>query len=88
MRIASLPHTDPDTALLAENPLAAGLDREPIHPTALVVFGAHRRSRSGASCCRVLYNRRARGASLPEHFTPRRGRTRRPVADADFRAAA
>jgi hypothetical protein len=38
MRIASLPLTDPDTALLAENPLADGLDREPIHPTALVVF--------------------------------------------------
>ena len=40
MRIASLPRTNPDRALLAENPLADGLDRKPIHPTALVVFGA------------------------------------------------
>ena len=67
MRIASLPRTNPDRALLAENALADGLDREPIHPTALVVFGA-----TGDLARRKLlpavYNL-AHDGSLPGHFT-------------------
>jgi glucose-6-phosphate 1-dehydrogenase len=67
MGIASLPRTDPDAALAAENPLADGLDRDPVHPTALVVFGA-----TGDLARRKLlpavYNL-AHDGSLPGHFT-------------------
>ncbi len=69
----------------AENPLVEGLERLPVHPTALVIFGvtgdlAHRK------LLPALYNLAHEGA-LPERFELI-GVARRDRSDADFREAA
>src|SRR5437660_4181310 len=56
----------PPSSLDLENPLSEGLERRPVHPTALVIFGAtgdlaHRK------LLPALYNLAHEGA-LPEHF--------------------
>ncbi len=65
----------------AENPLAAGLERPPVHPTVLVIFGA-----TGDLAKRkllpALYNIAHEGA-LPERFHLI-GVSRRDKADEDF----
>jgi glucose-6-phosphate 1-dehydrogenase len=68
-----------------ENPLVEGLERLPVHPTTLVIFGAtgdlaHRK------LLPALYNLAHEGA-LPERFELV-GVSRRDRPDADFRAAA
>ena len=68
-----------------ENPLVEGLERLPVHPTALVIFGAtgdlaHRK------LLPALYNLAHEGA-LPERFELI-GVSRRDRPDADFRADA
>jgi len=68
-----------------ENPLVAGLERLPVHPTALVIFGgsgdlAHRK------ILPALYNLAHEGA-LPERFELI-GVARRKQSDEDFQAAA
>src|SRR2546423_3860106 len=70
---------------LEENPLIAGLERLPVHPTALVIFGgtgdlAHRK------LLPALYNLAHEGA-LPERFELV-GVARRDHPDEDFRAIA
>ncbi|MGI8413682.1 MAG: glucose-6-phosphate dehydrogenase [Solirubrobacteraceae bacterium] len=67
-----------------ENPLVEGLERLPVHPTALVIFGAtgdlaHRK------LLPALYNLAHEGA-LPERFALI-GIARREQSDEDFRAA-
>ena len=69
----------------ADNPLAAGLERLPVHPTALVIFGgtgdlAHRK------LLPALYNL-AHDGSLPERFELI-AVARRDQAHEDFRAIA
>ncbi len=69
----------------AENPLVEGLERLPVHPTALVIFGgtgdlAHRK------LLPALYNLAHEGA-LPERFEMI-GVARRDQADEDFQAIA
>src|ERR1700754_3574794 len=70
---------------LAENPLIAGLERLPAHPTALTIFGA-----SGDLARRkllpALYNL-AHDGSLPGRFALV-GIARGVMSDADFRAFA
>jgi glucose-6-phosphate 1-dehydrogenase len=71
--------------LAGENPLVEGLERLPVHPTALVIFGAtgdlaHRK------LLPALYNLAHEGA-LPERFELI-GVARRDQAHEDFRAAA
>ncbi len=67
----------------AENPLAAGLERTPVAPTTLVIFGA-----SGDLARRKLlpavYNLAHEGA-LPERFNVI-GMSRRELSDEEFRA--
>ena len=68
-----------------ENPLVEGLERLPVHPTALVIFGAtgdlaHRK------LLPALYNLAHEGA-LPERFELI-GVSRRDRPDADFRSDA
>ncbi len=68
-----------------ENPLVEGLERLPVHPTALVIFGAtgdlaHRK------LLPALYNLAHEGA-LPERFELI-GVSRRDAPDEDFRAIA
>jgi glucose-6-phosphate 1-dehydrogenase len=69
----------------AENPLAEGLERLPIHPTTLVIFGA-----TGDLAKRkllpALYNLAHEGA-LPERFNLV-GVSRSELSDDDFRATA
>jgi glucose-6-phosphate 1-dehydrogenase len=70
---------------LAENPLVEGLERLPVHPTALVIFGAtgdlaHRK------LLPALYNLAHEGA-LPERFELI-GVARRSQTDEEFRTAA
>src|ERR1700716_974388 len=70
---------------LAENPLVEGLERLPVHPTALVIFGAtgdlaHRK------LLPALYNLAHEGA-LPERFELI-GVSRRDQPHEDFRATA
>jgi glucose-6-phosphate 1-dehydrogenase len=70
---------------IAENPLVAGLERLPVHPTALVIFGgtgdlAHRKLLPG------LYNLAHDGA-LPERIELI-GIARRDLPNEDFRAMA
>src|SRR5919109_43830 len=69
----------------AENPLVEGLERLPVHPTALVIFGgtgdlAHRK------LLPALYNLAHEGA-LPERFELV-GVARRDQPDEDFQAMA
>src|SRR3954454_6637159 len=70
---------------LAENPLIAGLERLPAHPTALAIFGA-----TGDLARRkllpALYNL-AHDGSLPERFALL-GIARGPIGDDEFRALA
>src|ERR1700754_2358701 len=70
---------------LAENPLIAGLERLPAHPTALTIFGA-----TGDLARRkllpALYNL-AHAGSLPERFALV-GIARGDMGDDDFRAFA
>src|SRR5438874_463115 len=71
--------------LAAENPLVEGLERLPVHPTALVIFGAtgdlaHRK------LLPALYNLAHEGA-LPERFELV-GVSRRDRPDSDFQAEA
>src|SRR6516225_12224740 len=70
---------------LTENPLIEGLERLPVHPTSLVIFGA-----SGDLAHRkllpALYNL-AHDGSLPERFELI-GVARREQAHEDFAAAA
>src|SRR5881628_2238269 len=70
---------------LAENPLVEGLERLPVHPTALVIFGAtgdlaHRK------LLPALYNLAHEGA-LPERFNLI-GVSRREMPDEEFRELA
>src|ERR1700716_3478769 len=70
---------------LAETPLVEGLERLPVNPTALVIFGAtgdlaHRK------LLPALYNLAHEGA-LPERFELV-GVSRRDAPDEDFRAIA
>jgi glucose-6-phosphate 1-dehydrogenase len=72
-------------AELGENPLVEGLERLPVHPTALVIFGAtgdlaHRK------LLPALYNLAHEGA-LPERFELI-GVARREQSDDEFRAVA
>ena len=72
-------------ATVADNPLVEGLERLPVHPTALVIFGAtgdlaHRK------LLPALYNLAHEGA-LPERFELI-GDARRDHADDDFRSVA
>jgi glucose-6-phosphate 1-dehydrogenase len=74
-----------DRSELAENPLAEGLERLPVHPTALVIFGgtgdlAHRK------LLPALYNLAHEGA-LPERFELI-AVARREQGHEDFRAIA
>ena len=74
-----------EPALGEENPLAEGLERLPVHPTALVIFGAtgdlaHRK------LLPALYNLAHEGA-LPERFEMI-GVSRRDTPDEDFREMA
>src|SRR5438552_9262786 len=69
----------------AENPLVEGLERLPVHPTVLVIFGAtgdlaHRK------LLPAIYNLAHEGA-LPERFELI-GVARRDESDADFRELA
>ena len=68
-----------------DNPLTEGLERQPVHPTALVIFGA-----TGDLARRkllpALYNLAHEGA-LPERFGLV-GNARSEMADADFREMA
>ncbi|HEV2752882.1 MAG TPA: glucose-6-phosphate dehydrogenase, partial [Solirubrobacteraceae bacterium] len=70
---------------LTVNPLTAGLERLPVHPTTLVIFGA-----TGDLARRkllpALYNLAHEGA-LPERFHLV-GSSRSEMADEDFRARA
>jgi glucose-6-phosphate 1-dehydrogenase len=71
------------SAVIAENPLVAGLERLPVHPTTLVIFGAtgdlaHRK------LLPALYNLAHEGA-LPERFNLI-GFSRREQAHEDFRS--
>src|SRR3712207_5775309 len=69
-------------ATLEENPLVAGLERLPVHPTTLVIFGA-----TGDLARRkllpALYNLAHEGA-LPDRFNLV-GSSRREMADDEFR---
>src|SRR5687768_4760874 len=69
-------------ATATENPLSAGLERLPVHPTTLVIFGA-----TGDLARRKLlpaiYNLAHEGA-LPERFQLV-GASRGDLSDADFR---
>jgi glucose-6-phosphate 1-dehydrogenase len=74
----------PSSALDLENPLVEGLERQPVHPTALVIFGAtgdlaHRK------LLPAIYNLAHEGA-LPERFELI-GVGRRDQAHTDFRQA-
>jgi glucose-6-phosphate 1-dehydrogenase len=74
-----------DPAVLDVNPLVEGLERLPVHPTVLVIFGAtgdlaHRK------LLPAIYNLAADGA-LPERFELV-GIARRDESDADFRQLA
>jgi glucose-6-phosphate 1-dehydrogenase len=73
------------TTTLAPNPLAEGLERLPVHPTTLVIFGA-----TGDLARRkllpALYNLAHEGA-LPERFHLV-GTSRGELSDEDFRAQA
>ena len=73
------------TATLAPNPLAEGLERLPVHPTTLVIFGA-----TGDLARRkllpALYNLAHEGG-LPERFHLV-GSSRGELSDEDFRAQA
>ncbi len=74
-----------DPAVLDENPLVEGLERLPVHPTVLVIFGAtgdlaHRK------LLPAIYNLAHEGA-LPERFELI-GVARRDQSDADFRELA
>jgi glucose-6-phosphate 1-dehydrogenase len=75
----------PSTELATENPLVEGLERLPVHPTVLVIFGA-----TGDLARRkllpALYNLAHEG-QLPERFELI-GIGRREMADDDFRTAA
>ena len=70
-------------AVEQENPLVEGLERLPVHPTTLVIFGV-----TGDLALRKLfpaiYNLAHEG-SLPERFNLI-GFSRRPLSDDDFRA--
>ena len=73
------------TTTLPENPLVAGLERLPVHPTTLVIFGAtgdlaHRK------LLPALYNLAHEGA-LPGRFNLV-GSSRRDLSDDEFRAQA
>jgi glucose-6-phosphate 1-dehydrogenase len=72
-------------AATAPNPLAEGLERQPVHPTALVIFGA-----TGDLARRkllpALYNLAHDGA-LPERFALV-GNARSALSDAEYRADA
>jgi glucose-6-phosphate 1-dehydrogenase len=77
--------TAPGTVTLEENPLVEGLERLPVHPTTLVIFGAtgdlaHRK------LLPALYNLAHEGA-LPERFELI-GIARRDQPHEDFRAIA
>ena len=69
----------------APNPLAAALERQPVHPTVLVIFGA-----TGDLARRkllpALYNLAHEGA-LPEHFALI-GNARSQLSDGEFRELA
>jgi glucose-6-phosphate 1-dehydrogenase len=77
--VATEPHVVPD------NPLVAGLERLPVHPTTLVIFGA-----TGDLARRKLlpaiYNLAHEGA-LPERFSLI-GSSRSELSDADYAAQA
>ena len=76
------PRTSSRAGARAENPLVEGLERLPVHPTTLVIFGA-----TGDLARRKLlpaiYNLAHEGA-LPERFNLI-GVSRRDMADDDFR---
>ncbi|MEJ7798059.1 MAG: glucose-6-phosphate dehydrogenase [Solirubrobacteraceae bacterium] len=63
------------------NPLAEALERQPVHPTALVIFGATG-DLSRRKLLPALYNLAHEGA-LPEHFALI-GNARSELSDADF----
>src|SRR3954471_6782988 len=75
-------HVKPDPRALGENPLIAGLERLPVPPTTLTIFGA-----TGDLARRkllpALYNLAHEGA-LPERFNLI-GVSRRDQSDDDFR---
>ena len=77
--------TAPPATTLEDNPLAAALERLPVHATTLVIFGA-----TGDLARRkllpALYNLAHEGA-LPEHFALV-GSSRSDLADEDFRKLA
>src|SRR4029078_5727430 len=68
-----------------ENPLVEGLERLPVHPTALVIYGATG-TRAPRKLLPALYNLAHEGA-LPERFELI-GVSRRDRPDADFRSDA
>ena len=75
--------TSPLSAADTENPLVEGLERLPVHPTSLVIFGAtgdlaHRK------LLPALYNLAHEG-QLPERFEVDRRRPPRRTSDEDFR---
>src|SRR5438270_10733399 len=77
--------TATDVTALPENPLVEGLERLPVHPTSLVIFGAtgdlaHRK------LLPAIYNLAHEG-SLPERFELI-GVSRRDQPDEDFRTIA
>src|SRR3954453_5464984 len=68
-----------------ENPLTEGLERLPVHPTTLVIFGATG-DLSKRKLLPALYNLAHEGA-LPERFNLI-GRSRSDMSDDDFRKVA
>ncbi len=70
---------------MADNPLTEGLERQPVHPTALVIFGGVG-DLSRRKLIPALYNLAADGA-LPERFHLV-GVSRSEIPDADFREQA
>ncbi len=72
-------------ATVEENPLAAGLERLPVHPTTLTIFGATG-DLSKRKLLPALYNLAHEGA-LPERFNLI-GSSRSEMSDDDFRTLA
>ncbi|HEX2104395.1 MAG TPA: glucose-6-phosphate dehydrogenase [Solirubrobacteraceae bacterium] len=70
------------TGVLAENPLVEGLERLPVHPTSLVIFGATG-DLANRKLLPAIYNLAHDGA-LPERFDLV-GTSRSEMSDAEFR---
>ena len=78
MTTTTPPTTDP-------NPLTEALERQPVHPTSLVIFGATG-DLSRRKLLPALYNLAHEGA-LPEHFELV-GNARSDLSDDEFRTMA